>query len=98
LSACRHCLDLELDLVKPDVGVCLGSTAAQALLGAAFRVTRDRGAWVDSDIAPNVIATIHPSAIMRAPDDEAREQEMKRFIGDLRTVAKRIGELEPARA
>jgi len=97
IAACRHWLDLELELVKPDVVVCLGATAAQALLGASFRVTRDRGVWVDSDVAPNVIATIHPSAILRAEEDE-RDAEMRRFVADLRTVARRIAELEPARS
>jgi DNA polymerase len=89
---------MELALVKPDVIVCLGATAAQALLGRSFRVTRDRGVFVDSDLAPHVIATIHPSAILRAPDDETRAGEMKRFIADLRTVARVIAELEPAHA
>jgi DNA polymerase len=98
IAACRHWLDLELELIGPDVVVCLGSTAAQALLGRQFRVTRDRGVWVESEIAPHVIATIHPSAILRAPDDATRDEEMKRFIADLRKVAKRIGELEPTRA
>jgi DNA polymerase len=97
IAACRHWLDMELALVRPEVVVCLGSTAAQALLGRAFRVTRDRGVWVDSDVAPNVIATIHPSAILRAEDDE-RDAELRRFVADLRVVAKRIGELEPTRA
>jgi DNA polymerase len=98
IAACRYWLEMELALVKPDVIVCLGATAAQALLGRSFRVTRDRGVFVDSDLAPHVIATIHPSAILRAPDDETRAEEMKRFIADLRTVARVIGELEPARA
>ena len=98
IAACRYWLDLELQLITPDVVVCLGSTAAQALLGRQFRVTRDRGVWVESDVAPHVIATIHPSAILRAPDDATRDKEMKRFVADLRKVAKRIDELEPARA
>jgi DNA polymerase len=98
IAACRFWLEMELSLVRPDVVVCLGATAAQALLGRSFRVTRDRGVFVDSDLAPHVIATIHPSAILRAPDDETRADEMKRFIADLRKVARRIAELEPARA
>jgi len=98
ITACRFWLDLELQIVKPEVVVCLGATAAQALLGRAFRVTRDRGVFVDSPIAPHVIATIHPSAILRAPDDETRADEMKRFIADLRKVARVIAQLEPARA
>ena len=87
IAACRFWLDLELELIKPEVVVCLGSTAAQTLLGRQFRVTRDRGVWVDSDVAPHVLATIHPSAILRAPDDETRRAEMTRFVADLKTVA-----------
>ena len=98
IAACRFWLEIELSLVKPEVIVCLGATAAQALLGRSFRVTRDRGVFVDSPLAPQVIATIHPSAILRAPDDETRAAEMKRFIADLRTVARVISELEPAHA
>jgi DNA polymerase len=98
IAACRFWLEMELSLVKPEVVVCLGATAAQALLGRAFRVTRDRGVFVDSPLAPHVIATIHPSAILRAPDDETRAEEIKRFIADLRKVARVIAELEPARA
>jgi len=63
--------------------VCLGATAAQALLGPTFRVTRQRGEWVRARWAPRVMATIHPSAILRAPDDEARRAEMERFVADL---------------
>jgi uracil-DNA glycosylase len=70
--------------------VCLGSTAAQALLGRAFRVTKQRGEFVDSDLAPSVTATIHPSAILRAPDEEAREMERGLFVRDLRKVASRL--------
>jgi DNA polymerase len=96
IAACRFWLDLELSLVKPKVVVCLGATAAQALIGRTFRVTRDRGVFVDSPLAPQVIATIHPSAILRAPDDATRREEMKRFIQDLRKVARAIRELAPA--
>jgi uracil-DNA glycosylase len=87
ISACLPWLQAELDVVKPEALVCLGATAAQALLGSAFRVTRDRGRWVPSRWAPRVLATVHPSAILRAPDDEARHAEMEAFIGDLRPVA-----------
>jgi uracil-DNA glycosylase family 4 len=96
IAACRFWLDLELSLVQPKVVVCLGATAAQALIGRTFRVTRDRGVFVDSPLAPQVIATIHPSAILRAPDDATRREEMKRFIQDLRKVARAIG--QPTRA
>jgi DNA polymerase len=87
IAACRPWLDAELELVKPEVLVCLGATAAQALLGRQFRVSVDRGRFVPSPIAPRVLATVHPSAILRAPDDETRHAEMKRLVADLRIVA-----------
>jgi uracil-DNA glycosylase len=97
VAACRFWLDMELELLRPDVIVALGATAAQALLGRSFRVTRDRGVFVDSPLATHVLATIHPSAILRAPD-ETRRDEMQRFVRDLRTVAGVIAELRgPAR-
>jgi uracil-DNA glycosylase len=83
ISACLPWLEAELDLVKPAALVCLGATAAQALLGPKFRVTRQRGEWISARWAPHVMATIHPSAILRAPDDEARQAEMERFVADL---------------
>jgi DNA polymerase len=88
IAACRHWLELELRLVKPDIVVALGATAAQALLGRAFRVTKDRGKVVPSPLAPRVVATVHPSSILRAPDDETRRVEMRAFVRDLRAVAK----------
>ncbi|HEV8229917.1 MAG TPA: UdgX family uracil-DNA binding protein [Candidatus Limnocylindria bacterium] len=88
VAACRLWLELELRLVKPDIVVALGATAAQALLGRAFRVTKDRGKVVSSPLAPRVVATVHPSSILRAPDDESRQAEMRAFIRDLRAVAK----------
>jgi uracil-DNA glycosylase family protein len=87
IAACRPWLDAELELIKPDVVVCLGATAAQALLGRQFRVSKDRGRFVPSPLAKHVLATVHPSSILRAPDDETRHAEMTRFIEDLRTVA-----------
>ena len=87
IAACRPWLDAELELVKPEVLVCLGATAAQALLGRQFRVSVDRGRAIASTLAPHALATVHPSAILRAPDDEARRAEMKRFIADLKKVA-----------
>ena len=83
ISACLPWLEAELDVVKPSALVCLGATAAQALLGSKFRVTRQRGEWVSARWAPYVMATIHPSAILRAPDEEARHAEMERFVADL---------------
>jgi len=86
IAACRPWLDAELALVQPNVLLCLGATAAQALLGRNFRVTRERGRPVDSDLAPHVLATIHPSAILRA-DKENREREWAAFVDDLKVVA-----------
>ena len=87
IAACRPWLDAELELVKPDVLVCLGATAAQALLGRQFRVSKDRGRAVPSPLAPHVMATVHPSAILLAPDDDTRHEEMARFIEDLKKVS-----------
>lgn len=87
IAACRPWLDAEIALVKPQVLVCLGSTAAQALLGRTFRVSTERGQLVTSSLAPVVTATVHPSAILRAPDAETRREEMRRFVHDLREIA-----------
>jgi len=87
IGACRPWLDLEIALIKPRVIVCLGATAAQALLGPQFKVTARRGVFVPSPLAPRVLATVHPSSILRAPDDETRRSEMTRFTRDLRTAA-----------
>ncbi len=87
IAACRPWLDAELALLQPKILVCLGAVAAQALLGRQFRVSRDRGVPVDSDLAPFVMATVHPSSILRSDD---RETEMKRFVEDLRQVAKAL--------
>ena len=86
-AACRPWLELEIELVQPRVLVCLGATAAQALLGKAFRVTQSRGELVDSPLAPYVTATIHPSAILRQQDEESRRAELEAFVADLRKVA-----------
>jgi uracil-DNA glycosylase family protein len=86
IAACRPWLDSELEVVRPDVLVCLGATAAQALLGRAFRVTTQRGQPVESDLAPHVLATIHPSAILRG-DPESRKSELAAFVKDLEVAA-----------
>ncbi|PWT97118.1 MAG: uracil-DNA glycosylase, partial [Terriglobia bacterium] len=78
----------ELKVVQPRVLICLGATAAQALLGRQFRVTQQRGTRIESPLAPNVVATIHPSAILRAPDSDTRHREMRLFVRDLQTAAK----------
>jgi uracil-DNA glycosylase family protein len=90
IGACRLWLEVEIALVKPRVLVCLGATAAQALLGKSFKVSQQRGTVVPSPLAPIVSATVHPSSILRAPDDETRREEMRRFVKDLRTIAREI--------
>jgi DNA polymerase len=94
INACRPWLETEVALVKPRVLVCLGATAAQALLGKTFKVSKQRGDFVESSLAPLVTATVHPSSILRAPDEQARRDEMKRFVADLKKVA---AALPPAR-
>jgi uracil-DNA glycosylase len=86
VAACLPWLQAELDLVRPDAVVCLGATAAQALLGPGFRVTKQRGEWVRSPWAPRVLATVHPSSILRAPDDAARRREFDGLVADLAVV------------
>ena len=86
IAACRPWLDAELELIHPEVLVCLGATAAQALLGRTFKVSQERGKFVPSPLAPHVLATVHPSAILRAPDAETRHAEMDRFVADLKKV------------
>lgn len=90
IAACRPWLEAELEVLQPKVLVCLGATAAQSLLGKDFRVSQRRGEFVKSPLAENVVATVHPSSILRAPDDETRHAEMARFIDDLKKIAKVI--------
>ena len=90
ITACRPWLETEISLVKPHVLICLGATAAQALLGKSFKVSKQRGDIVESTLAPIVTATVHPSSILRAPDDEARREEMRRFVQDLKKIAREI--------
>jgi uracil-DNA glycosylase len=90
IAACRPWLDTEIALVKPRAIICLGATAAQALLGRQFRMTAERGAFIRSPLAPLVLATVHPSSILRAPDDETRRRELTRFTADLRKVARAL--------
>jgi uracil-DNA glycosylase len=87
IEACKPWLSEELKQIEPEAVVLLGATAAKALLGSSFRVTQHRGELLDSDMAPVVSATIHPSAILRAPDERARSQEREAFAADLRAVA-----------
>jgi DNA polymerase len=88
IRACRPWLEAEISALEPELVVCLGATAAQAIIGSSFRVTRNRGELVTSPIAPRVMATVHPSSILRAPDDQSRRLEMERFVADLRTAAR----------
>jgi len=87
IQACRPWLDAELSVVRPEVLVCLGATAAQALLGKDFSVSRRRGELIESPLAPFVIATVHPSSVLRAVDDESRQAQMRAFVDDMKKVA-----------
>lgn len=94
ITACRPWLDAEISVLEPKVIVCMGATAAQALLGKSFKVTQRRGEWVtESTLAPYVMATVHPSSILRAPDDAARQAATELFIDELRRVAKVLATL-----
>jgi len=86
ITACKPWLEAEIEALHPEVIVCLGATAAQSLLGRQFKVSVQRGQWVESPLAPFVMATVHPSSLLRAPDDETRHREMERFIADLKRV------------
>ena len=91
IAACKPWFEAEVARLKPDVVVCLGATAAQAILGRSFKVTQQRGKVITgSAYAPTIIATVHPSSILRAPDDETRHEELRRFIDDLKVVARFI--------
>lgn len=87
IEACRPWLDAELQVVQPRVLVCLGASAAQALVGKQFRVTQDRGKPIQSELAPFVMATVHPSSILRAPDSRERERQREEFVRDLKRAA-----------
>jgi uracil-DNA glycosylase len=92
IAACRPWLEAELRLVKPQLVLCLGSTAGQAFFGPSFRVTRERGKVLSSKLAPKVVATVHPSSLLRQPDEESREREYDRFVVDLRAAIKAASE------
>ena len=95
IAACRPWLDAELAVVKPSVIVALGATAAQALLGRTFRVTRDRGQPLESTLARHVVATAHPSSILRAPDETARTEAYAQLVADLEVVARLLSPVPP---
>jgi uracil-DNA glycosylase family protein len=88
IAACKPWLEAELRLVKPKLVVCLGATAAQTIFGPSFRVTRERGKVLSSKLAPRVVATVHPSSLLRQPDEESREREYAHFVSDLRVALK----------
>ena len=88
IAACRPWLDAEIAALRPKIIVLLGATAAQSLLGRDFRVTQHRGELLKSELAPYVLATVHPSSILRAPDEQARHDAMKQFIADLKKIAR----------
>jgi uracil-DNA glycosylase len=87
IAACHPWLEAEIAITKPEVVVCLGATAAQSLLGPKFKVTERRGEILPSTLAPSLVATVHPSSILRAPDEEARQEAMTAFVSDMRTIA-----------
>jgi uracil-DNA glycosylase family protein len=90
IAACRPWLEAELRLVKPALLICLGATAAQSIFGSTFRVTRERGKVLESELTPRVLATVHPSSLLRQPDEESREREYGLFVADLR-AARNLG-------
>jgi DNA polymerase len=90
IAACRFWLETELQLLKPRLIVALGATAAQALFGKTFKVTQQRGQPIDTPLAAHGIATVHPSSILRAPDEASSREEYRAFVKDLRAVAKLI--------
>jgi DNA polymerase len=93
ITACRPWLDAEINVVKPRAIICLGSTAAQAVIGPKFRVSVQRGQFVKSDLAEYVTATVHPSSILRAPTDESRRAERARFVEDLKKIRAALGDV-----
>jgi uracil-DNA glycosylase len=93
IDACMPWLDAELEVVKPEALVLLGATAAKALLGSSFRVTQHRGELLDSGLAPVVTATVHPSSILRQPDEESRVREREAFAADLKVVARALSQV-----
>lgn len=91
IAACRPWLEAELRIVRPNLVVAMGATAAQAIFGPAFRVTRERGRVLSSKLAPRVLATVHPSSLLRQPDEESRRREYEHFVADLRAALKAAG-------
>ena len=91
VSACRPWLDAELAVVRPEILVCLGATAAQAILGRSFRLTQHRGEIIDApDVAPRIVATVHPSSILRTHEDAPREEQRRAFVRDLAVIGRAL--------
>jgi DNA polymerase len=90
ISACSPWIRAEVEVLRPKLIVCLGSTAAQAIIGRGFKVTKQRGQVMPSTLGPPAVGTVHPSSILRAPDDESREHAFAMFVADLRAVADKI--------
>ena len=88
IAACRPWLEAELRIIRPNLLVAMGTTAAQTIFGPSFRVTRERGKVLSSKLAPRVVATVHPSSLLRQPDEDSREREYKHFVADLRVALK----------
>jgi DNA polymerase len=93
ITACKPWLDEELRAVKPDIVVLLGATAAQALLGSSFRVTKSRGEWLETDLAEHTMATVHPASVLRAPDPDARVEQRKAFFADMAVAGKLLAKI-----
>ena len=93
ITACHPWLQAEINVIKPRAIICLGSTAAQAVIDPKFRVSVQRGQFVKSELAEYVTATVHPSSILRAPTDEARRTERERFVNDLKKIRQALGEI-----
>ncbi len=92
IAACRPWLEAELRIVKPKLVVAMGATAAQTIFGPSFRVTRERGKVLSSKLAPRVLATVHPSSLLRQPDEASRQREYEHFVADLRAAPRAVGE------
>lgn len=86
IAACRPWLEAEMRIVRPKLVVALGATAGQAIFGPSFRVTRERGKLLSSKLASRVVATVHPSSLLRQPDEESRHREYQHFVADLRVA------------
>lgn len=97
VAACRPWLDAEITLIQPDVIIAMGATAAQALLGAAFRLTQHRGEFIKSDLAPHVMATLHPAAILRMPEEADRQAARASLVSDLKMVAEALKQAKEKR-